>query len=125
MGADCCAAEAEPGNRNVLNKTGTGIVGTEGAYTYENGEIFEFANAKVAAAYEERGDYLLNNDYDPSSDGESLEEEELKQLDSKAFYAGEWTRGTNLRHGRGTQVWPDGSMYQGWWKHDKSHGKGR
>lgn len=29
------------------------------------------------------------------------------------------------RDGRGKQIWPDGSMYEGFWRHDKANGKGR
>jgi hypothetical protein len=52
--------------------------------------------------YQDRGDYLLNNDYEASEDGKELEEREMTRLDDKAYYAGEWTKDTNLRHGRGT-----------------------
>lgn len=32
---------------------------------------------------------------------------------------------SNTRQGKGIQVWPDGSMYEGWWKDNKANGKGR
>ena len=32
---------------------------------------------------------------------------------------------TKARDGKGKQVWPDGSMYEGFWRHDKANGKGR
>ena len=32
---------------------------------------------------------------------------------------------TQIREGRGTQVWVDGSFYEGWWKDNKANGKGR
>jgi hypothetical protein len=32
---------------------------------------------------------------------------------------------TQIREGRGTQVWGDGSFYEGWWKDNKAKGKGR
>jgi hypothetical protein len=28
-------------------------------------------------------------------------------------YEGEWILGTNIREGRGVQLWPDGSRYEG------------
>jgi hypothetical protein len=34
-------------------------------------------------------------------------------------------KATNERHGFGIQVWPDGSKYVGYWRHDKANGKGR
>ena len=33
--------------------------------------------------------------------------------------------GTNTRQGKGMQIWPDGSMYEGWWLDSKANGKGR
>ena len=33
--------------------------------------------------------------------------------------------GSDIREGRGQQIWPDGSMYEGWWKDNKANGKGR
>ena len=32
---------------------------------------------------------------------------------------------TQIREGKGIQVWPDGSLYEGWWKDNKANGKGR
>ena len=43
---------------------------------------------------------------------------------SWATYEGEWL-GSNIRDGRGVQVWADGSRYEGWWKDDKANGRGR
>ena len=34
-------------------------------------------------------------------------------------------KGSNTRQGQGVQIWPDGSMYEGWWKDNKANGKGR
>ena len=31
----------------------------------------------------------------------------------------------NIREGRGKQIWPDGSLYEGFWRNDKANGKGR
>ena len=30
-----------------------------------------------------------------------------------------------MREGKGRQIWPDGSMYEGWWRDNKANGKGR
>jgi hypothetical protein len=32
---------------------------------------------------------------------------------------------SNTRDGRGKQIWPDGSLYEGFWRNDKANGKGR
>lgn len=34
-------------------------------------------------------------------------------------------KGSEVRQGKGVQIWPDGSMYEGWWKDNKANGKGR
>ena len=46
-------------------------------------------------------------------------------LDDGATFEGEWNAQTNQRHGRGNQVWTDGSIYEGYWKLDKANGRGR
>ena len=33
--------------------------------------------------------------------------------------------GTKTRAGKGKMIWPDGSMYEGWWKENKANGEGR
>jgi hypothetical protein len=30
-----------------------------------------------------------------------------------------------MRHGKGKQLWKDGSVYEGYWKNNMAHGKGR
>lgn len=37
-------------------------------------------------------------------------------------YEGEWLG--NVRHGFGTQIWPDGAKYVGYWEDNKASGKG-
>ena len=34
-------------------------------------------------------------------------------------------RGDNVREGYGIQLWTDGNKYDGYWKDDKAHGKGK
>ena len=36
-----------------------------------------------------------------------------------------WVQKKANKHGKGIQVWADGSMYEGFWKNGKAHGKGR
>jgi hypothetical protein len=40
-------------------------------------------------------------------------------------YYGEWSTEYNQRHGRGIQVWTDGSRYEGYWKRDKANVNGK
>lgn len=45
-------------------------------------------------------------------------------LENKAIYTGQWNK-LKQRHGSGTQIWPDGSYYEGEWLFDISTGFGR
>ena len=47
------------------------------------------------------------------------------RLENGARYQGSWNIDTNLREGEGTQIWQDGSIYEGMWSSDKANGKGR
>ena len=57
-----------------------------------------------------------------------LQDKEYEWKDSMltsegAIYSGQLFSG--LREGYGTQVWPDKSKYEGYWKNDMANGKGR
>ena len=54
-----------------------------------------------------------------------MEYRSVIELDNKTRYDGEWIEGQEIRQGRGRQIWPDGSLYEGWWKDDKKNGKCR
>ena len=41
------------------------------------------------------------------------------------MYQGEWLVNTNQKDGRGVQIWPDGSRYDGFWKDGMANGFGR
>ena len=41
-------------------------------------------------------------------------------LKNGATYTGQWLEG--MRDGYGTQLWPDGSRYEGMWQNDKANG---
>ena len=43
-------------------------------------------------------------------------------FENRAKYKGQWKG--QVRHGVGTQIWPDGAKYEGHWKNNKAHGKG-
>ena len=40
-----------------------------------------------------------------------------------AQFLGQWK--DEMRHGYGTQTWPDGAKYEGYWKDNKTYGKGK
>ena len=47
-------------------------------------------------------------------------------LEQGILYEGEWLEGEeDTRMGRGVQLWPDGSRYEGFWKDGKACGPGR
>ena len=46
-------------------------------------------------------------------------------LENGEWYSGTWSKLSNLRHGKGKAVFPDGSTYQGTWRNDKPSGTGR
>ena len=47
-----------------------------------------------------------------------------QKLENGITYEGEWNE-DGKRDGRGMQHWPDGSVYEGYWKDGMAHGKGR
>ena len=47
------------------------------------------------------------------------------RLQNGAIYVGQWNSDNNDREGKGRQVWPDGSTYEGYWLSDKANGCGR
>lgn len=49
----------------------------------------------------------------------------MRTLENGAKYQGEWIKGTEVRQGKGVQIWSDGSKYEGWWKDNKANGRGR
>ena len=48
----------------------------------------------------------------------------IRDDDKKFTYEGEWNS-EDEKHGRGVQLWDNGTIYEGYWSHDKPHGKGR
>ena len=46
-------------------------------------------------------------------------------LPNRSKYEGDWIKGMNIRQGKGACIWPDGSIYEGWWQYNKANGKGR
>ena len=50
---------------------------------------------------------------------------ESVEYENQAVYYGEWSQETKQRHGRGIQVWIDGSRYEGYWMKDKANKRGK
>jgi hypothetical protein len=62
---------------------------------------------------------------EPQKDSVKRVKRPMTLLENKTKYEGQWNEETNERDGMGVLVWPDGSVYEGYWKHDKANGRGR
>ena len=75
--------------------------------------------------------YLYSNKLGPykyspvPDDGISRIEKDWTILENGIKYKGEWSSENNTKDGKGIQIWPDGSQYEGYWKNNKANGKGR
>ena len=47
------------------------------------------------------------------------------KYENKSEYWGETKKSTRIRHGRGIQIWIDGTKYIGYWVNDKANEKGK
>lgn len=61
----------------------------------------------------------------PKGDGVPREKRPLIMLENGAKYEGEWLKNTEIRDGRGVQIWSDGSRYEGYWRNNRANGRGR
>lgn len=82
----------------------------------------DYSNPATKATEAKLGKFEYDQPMSPS--GKNLIERGPYELDNGAIYVGEWTK-DGLRHGRGLQIWKDGSKYEGYWKNDMANGKGR
>lgn len=47
------------------------------------------------------------------------------KFENGIIYKGQWNISEDCKDGQGVQVWPDGSKYEGYWKHNQANGEGR
>lgn len=82
---------------------------------------------EVMRIREENGafNYEIGPYADDYADGQHREKRGLTNIDNDARYQGEWIVGSDVRDGRGFQIWPDGSLYEGYWRNNKANGRGR
>ena len=85
------------------------------------GDIPDYSNPATTVAAQKHGNYSFTDDLD---DGVKVVSRGAVELDNGAIYSGQWNE-SNQRHGKGTQIWTDGSKYEGCWRNDKANGKGR
>lgn len=91
-------------------------------YIYNQLGPYDMNANKMPVAASSHTDYPIaqNAAYD-----ETVVMKGWRTLESGAKYNGEWDANTGLRHGKGTQIWPDGSRYDGYWRNDRANGPGR
>ena len=53
------------------------------------------------------------------------EKRDMARLPNGSIYLGEWLINTNVKEGKGVQVWPVGSLYEGYWLDNKANFRGR
>ena len=89
-------------------------------------EKLEEQRARVQAIRENLPEFEYGRDDDEDYEpGIQKEQRQMMVLPDGAQYEGEWNMKTGFRHGRGYQIWSDGSIYEGYWKNDKANGRGR
>lgn len=104
------------------NKNGDGYTRDIKAPAVHLMELPDYSNPQTKATESKLG--IFNYDQPPTPTSKTLIERGPYELDNGAVYVGEWTK-DGLRHGKGMQVWKDGSKYEGYWKNDMANGKGR
>ena len=67
----------------------------------------------------------LLNTLPPLEDKTQVELHLPIKYENQAEYWGETKKSSKIRHGRGIQVWIDGSKYEGYWLNDKANKKGK
>jgi len=85
------------------------------------GEIPDYSNPATQVAAQKHGTFSFTAEPD---DGVKVMPRGAVELDNGAIYTGQWNE-QSQRHGKGTQVWTDGSKYEGNWRNDKANGRGR
>lgn len=89
-------------------------------------EKLEEQKARVRVLREQLPEFIYGQDEDEDDEPGVIKEARPKlPLPDGAQYEGEWDMKTDMRHGRGVQIWSDGSIYEGYWKQDKANGRGR
>ncbi|OMJ80441.1 hypothetical protein SteCoe_19289 [Stentor coeruleus] len=85
------------------------------------GPIPDYSNTATLASERKLGQFVYPSVPD---DGILKVQKNAVKLENNAIYIGEWNT-KNERHGKGLQMWNDGSKYEGYWKNDKANGRGR
>lgn len=89
-----------------------------------NDSYMRFSNIATSKISDEQIKKLFSK-YKPLDDRTAVKLMQPTEYENKAIYYGERSNDKNLRHGRGIQIWIDGSMYEGYWKNDKANVMGK
>jgi hypothetical protein len=65
--------------------------------------------------------------YERFKENAGLKKRPAQIIKNNGVYDGQWLEGNGQKviQGRGRMVWPNGEIYEGWWKHGHRWGKGR
>jgi hypothetical protein len=83
--------------------------------------IPDYSNSVVLGVEERYGKFVYPEEKD---DKIKVKLKSSVLLENKTVYTGYWND-NDQKHGKGVQIWPDGSKYEGYWKWDKANGYGR
>jgi hypothetical protein len=86
-----------------------------------DGPLPNYSNEKMSETEKKLGMFIYP---DMPKDEVRVVRKNAVKMKNGAIYIGEWNA-KNERHGKGQQMWPDGSKYEGYWKFDKANGRGR
>ena len=87
------------------------------------GEGTYYPSLSAQRLRKEIGDFVFGEN--PVGGSVDLEKRSMVRLESGHKYDGTWIRGKNIMYGKGTLIYPDGSIYDGWFKNNYPHGFGR
>lgn len=90
-------------------------------------KIRENLRATVKEVYEKIGQFNYRRaELDSCGfENSNLEVQPVTQCENGMYYIGQWNKTNNTREGRGIAIYADGSIYEGFWKHDSRNGAGR
>ena len=84
----------------------------------------ELLSKNLPLSMNEINDFFEEYPQKPENSELKLEKHEPLKLEGNIIYYGEWDMNFFTKHGRGLQIWPDGSYYKGYWENNKAEGKG-
>jgi hypothetical protein len=116
---------ANPSQAVSATPTGTQIYENQQfEYQDETGKSQDMSNMNEISlsVLKKLGPYQYNSIPD---DQVKRQERDWVILENGIKYKGQWRVDSDTKDGRGIQIWPDGSQYEGYWKNNKANGRGR